>query len=55
MPRPNEPLLIRIKQADWIIVLDQGQIVEEGRANYLEAQEGWYYEQYQRQQKQEGE
>ena len=30
-------------------------VVEEGRASDLLAQEGWYYEQYQRQQKQEGE
>ena len=47
--------LSAVHQADWIIVLDQGQIVEEGRASDLLAQEGWYYEQYQRQQKQEGE
>ena len=47
--------LSAVHQADWIIVLDQGQIVEEDRASDLLAQEGWYYEQYQRQQKQEGE
>ena len=47
--------LSAVHQADWIIVLDQGRIVEEGRASDLLAQEGWYYEQYQRQQKQEGE
>ena len=47
--------LSAVHQADWIIVLGQGQIVEEGRASDLLAQEGWYYEQYQRQQKQEGE
>ena len=47
--------LSAVHQADWIIVLDQGQIVEEGRASDLLALEGWYYEQYQRQQKQEGE
>ena len=45
--------LSAVHQADWIIVLDQS--VEEGRASDLLAQEGWYYEQYQRQQKQEGE
>ena len=42
--------LSAVHQADWLIVLDQGQIVEEGRASDLLAQEGWYYEQYQRQQ-----
>ena len=47
--------LSAVHQADWILVLDQGRIVEEGRASDLLAQEGWYYEQYQRQQRQEGE
>ena len=47
--------LSAVHQADWILVLDQGKIVEEGRASDLLVQEGWYYEQYQRQQKQEGE
>ena len=32
--------LSAVHQADWIIVLDQGQIVEEGRASDLLAQEG---------------
>lgn len=47
--------LSAVHQADWILVLDQGRIVEEGTASDLLAQEGWYYEQYQRQQRQEGE
>ena len=47
--------LSAVHQADWILVLDQGRILEEGTASDLLAQEGWYYEQYQRQQRQEGE
>lgn len=45
--------LSAIQHADWLIVLDQGQIVEEGQPQQLLAQKGWYYEQYQRQQAQE--
>ncbi|HEK9528275.1 TPA: ABC transporter ATP-binding protein, partial [Streptococcus equi subsp. equi] len=45
--------LSAIQHADWVIVLDQGQIVEEGQPQQLLAQKGWYYEQYQRQQAQE--
>ena len=47
--------LSAVHHADWILVLDQGRIVEEGTASDLLAQEGWYYEQYQRQQRQDGE
>ncbi|HFI0343087.1 TPA: ABC transporter ATP-binding protein [Streptococcus suis] len=46
--------LSAVNHADWVLVLDEGRIVEEGRPADLLAQEGWYYEQYQRQQSQEG-
>lgn len=45
--------LSAIQHADWVIVLDQGRIIEEGRPDQLLAQKGWYYEQHQRQQAQE--
>lgn len=45
--------LSAIQHADWVIVMDQGRIVEEGKPDQLLAQKGWYYEQYQRQQAQE--
>ncbi|MGT2935954.1 ABC transporter ATP-binding protein [Streptococcus castoreus] len=44
--------LSAIQHADWIIVLDQGSIIEEGKPAQLLARKGWYYEQYQRQQAQ---
>lgn len=46
--------LSAVNHADWVLVLDEGRIVEEGRPADLLAQEGWYYEQYQRQQSQDG-
>ncbi|HEL1661531.1 TPA: ABC transporter ATP-binding protein [Streptococcus suis] len=46
--------LSAVNHADWVLVLDEGHIVEEGRPADLLAQEGWYYEQYQRQQSQDG-
>lgn len=46
--------LSAVNHADWVLVLDEGRIVEEGRPADLLAQEGWYNEQYQRQQSQEG-
>ncbi|HEM2541606.1 TPA: ABC transporter ATP-binding protein [Streptococcus suis] len=46
--------LSAVNHADWVLVFDEGRIVEEGRPEDLLAQEGWYYEQYQRQQSQEG-
>ncbi len=46
--------LSAVNHADWVLVLDEGRIVEEGRPADLLAQGGWYFEQYQRQQSQEG-
>ncbi|MDV6021762.1 putative multidrug resistance ABC transporter ATP-binding/permease protein YheI [Streptococcus canis] len=45
--------LSAIQHADWVIVMDQGSIIEEGKPDDLLVQKGWYYEQYQRQQAQE--
>ena len=41
--------LTAVEHADWIVVLDQGRIVEEGRAEDLMALGGWYAEQAWRQ------
>ncbi|WP_367986097.1 ABC transporter ATP-binding protein [Streptococcus sp. ZY1909104] len=46
--------LSAVNHADWVLVLDEGRIVEEGRPADLLVQGGWYFEQYQRQQSQEG-
>ncbi|MER0122352.1 ABC transporter ATP-binding protein [Streptococcus sp. ZJ93] len=46
--------LSAVQHADWILVLEDGRVVEEGRPEQLLANKGWYYEQYQRQQSQEG-
>ncbi|MFH0394966.1 ABC transporter ATP-binding protein [Streptococcus sp. A34] len=46
--------LSAVNHADWVLVLNEGRIVEEGRPADLLAQGGWYFEQYQRQQSQEG-
>ncbi len=42
--------LSSVEHADWIIVLDEGEIVEEGRHQDLLLQNGWYKEQHDRQQ-----
>lgn len=42
--------LSAVQHADWILVLDEGRIMEEGTPSQLLDQKGWYYEQYQRQQ-----
>ncbi|MGE8204955.1 ABC transporter ATP-binding protein [Heyndrickxia sp. NPDC080065] len=42
--------LSAVEHAEWIIVLDDGQIAQEGTHKELIQQEGWYLEQYQRQQ-----
>lgn len=47
--------LSAVNHADWVIVLDEGQIIEAGRPEDLIAQGGWYFEQYQRQQAREEE
>ncbi|MFV8826229.1 ABC transporter ATP-binding protein [Alkalihalobacterium sp. APHAB7] len=42
--------LSAVQHADWIVVMDEGQIVEEGTHDQLLQQNGWYKEQYDRQQ-----
>ncbi|WP_062051392.1 ABC transporter ATP-binding protein [Bacillus sp. JCM 19034] len=42
--------LSAVRHADWIIVLDDGQIIEEGTHDQLLGLNGWYKEQYDRQQ-----
>lgn len=42
-----------VQHADWIIVLDHGEIVEEGTHISLISQNGWYKEQFERQQVEE--
>lgn len=47
--------LSAVNHADWVLVLDEGRIVEEGTPADLLELGGWYFEQYQRQQSQENE
>ncbi|MDX1772332.1 MAG: multidrug ABC transporter permease/ATP-binding protein, partial [Planococcaceae bacterium] len=42
--------LSAIQHADWILVLDDGVIIEEGTHEDLLENEGWYKEQFDRQQ-----
>ncbi|MFS0862480.1 ABC transporter ATP-binding protein [Fredinandcohnia sp. 179-A 10B2 NHS] len=45
--------LSAVEHADWIVVLDEGQIIEEGSHEDLLALNGWYNEQFIRQQVEE--
>ena len=38
--------LTAVESADHIIVLDKGEIIEEGNHDQLMARQGWYYHQY---------
>jgi len=42
--------LSAVQHADWIVVMDDGVIVEEGTHEQLLQRDGWYKEQYDRQQ-----
>ncbi|WP_409304508.1 ABC transporter ATP-binding protein [Peribacillus sp. SCS-155] len=46
--------LSAVEHADWIIVLDNGRIIEQGKHHQLLEQGGWYKEQFERQQVEEG-
>ncbi|WP_026692630.1 ABC transporter ATP-binding protein [Peribacillus kribbensis] len=45
--------LSAVQHADWIVVLDDGKIIEEGRHEELLEKKGWYMEQFGRQQVEE--
>lgn len=42
--------LSAVEHADWILVLDEGRVVEEGTHQQLIQMGGWYWEQFERQQ-----
>ncbi|KEK24300.1 ABC transporter ATP-binding protein [Bacillus gaemokensis] len=42
--------LSAVQHADWILVMDNGEVVEEGTHERLVQNEGWYREQFERQQ-----
>lgn len=42
--------LSAVQHADWIIVMDDGRIAQQGTHEQLVRQDGWYQEQYERQQ-----
>lgn len=39
--------IVQVKDLDYIIVLEDGKIVEEGDSDALMANKAWYYKQYQ--------
>lgn len=45
--------LSAVAHADWVVVIQDGRITEEGSPQDLLDRKGWYYEQYQRQQMEE--
>lgn len=42
--------LSAVQHADWILVMDNGEIIEEGTHDRLVSNDGWYAEQFERQQ-----